>query len=621
MSESRAADRVTAAVADIKRLIRDAPTEDVVGQCIKDNLAAANSEEPEHHLSSPAKQQAFLLTLLLATPPPLIRRRLTEADWERLYEQLQEAFMAYMEIFWPTAEEVGSLSAPWLRAREVALPAFLHYFNTGLLAHVEQVKNRIQRYVVPFDAVLEERWGLSASDALEVAIWVHDRLAHSTDELTTAWKDARAVQTRAEEIAADRGMPMEEAAAAAMDELSVRDLPERLQSGVHRLSALTPSEVNAAFPAAGPSYLDVFVAGRGTLSDITYPTEEYAWEAKAAVSCGEDRALIPSVNGLYTSVLVAAERELEGSSAREAYHRNRDRQLEREVVECFGRIFPNAQLLENVFETPDQHFEHDLVLLHEDAALIVEAKAAPPVAPFRDPERAFTRLRHAFRRDSGIQHGFEQAARIRRRLEGGEPVALYDSSGALVTHLDPEAIKHPICVCVTRDDFGYLATNLSLLLEKEDGEPFPWVLNVLDLDTIAGAWEHLSWGPSELLKYLRWRLRCHGKVMGSDELEFLGYHIRHGSLRAAVESDGDFMQLDPGYSDFFDELYYHQYLDGPAPDSEVVEPVVSDLRRSLEAGVPVFIPRTAPPGRNDECPCGSGKKYKKCCLRRQEGFS
>ena len=24
-------------------------------------------------------------------------------------------------------------------------------------------------------------------------------------------------------------------------------------------------------------------------------------------------------------------------------------------------------------------------------------------------------------------------------------------------------------------------------------------------------------------------------------------------------------------------------------------------------------------GRNDPCPCGSGKKYKKCCLRKQEG--
>ncbi|MGA7454642.1 MAG: SEC-C metal-binding domain-containing protein [Rhodoplanes sp.] len=26
----------------------------------------------------------------------------------------------------------------------------------------------------------------------------------------------------------------------------------------------------------------------------------------------------------------------------------------------------------------------------------------------------------------------------------------------------------------------------------------------------------------------------------------------------------------------------------------------------------------AKPGRNDPCPCGSGKKYKKCCLTNDE---
>jgi hypothetical protein len=36
------------------------------------------------------------------------------------------------------------------------------------------------------------------------------------------------------------------------------------------------------------------------------------------------------------------------------------------------------------------------------------------------------------------------------------------------------------CACVTRDDFGPLATNLKLLLEKADGNAFPWGTNILD---------------------------------------------------------------------------------------------------------------------------------------------
>jgi SEC-C motif-containing protein len=37
--------------------------------------------------------------------------------------------------------------------------------------------------------------------------------------------------------------------------------------------------------------------------------------------------------------------------------------------------------------------------------------------------------------------------------------------------------------------------------------------------------------------------------------------------------------------------------------------------RALREGPPPFRAASAKPGRNDPCPCGSGKKYKQCCLR------
>jgi SWIM/SEC-C metal-binding protein len=38
---------------------------------------------------------------------------------------------------------------------------------------------------------------------------------------------------------------------------------------------------------------------------------------------------------------------------------------------------------------------------------------------------------------------------------------------------------------------------------------------------------------------------------------------------------------------------------------------ISDLERLLHPQAPVIA--AAIPGRNDPCPCGSGRKYKKCC--------
>jgi SWIM/SEC-C metal-binding protein len=51
-----------------------------------------------------------------------------------------------------------------------------------------------------------------------------------------------------------------------------------------------------------------------------------------------------------------------------------------------------------------------------------------------------------------------------------------------------------------------------------------------------------------------------------------------------------------------------QVIVGVEPDKEED---VSDVERLLRPAEPT---KAAPvPGRNDPCPCGSGRKYKKCC--------
>ena len=66
---------------------------------------------------------------------------------------------------------------------------------------------------------------------------------------------------------------------------------------------------------------------------------------------------------------------------------------------------------------------------------------------------------------------------------------------------------------------------------------------------------------------------------------------------------------------------------GLDPSESSVDREAIDLRLRVTAHDPVFAPedeedgprRARPepappkPGRNDPCPCGSGKKYKKCC--------
>lgn len=53
-----------------------------------------------------------------------------------------------------------------------------------------------------------------------------------------------------------------------------------------------------------------------------------------------------------------------------------------------------------------------------------------------------------------------------------------------------------------------------------------------------------------------------------------------------------------------------RYIIGIEPDKPEN---ISDLERLLNAPLPLRAEEK--PGRNDPCPCGSGKNYKKCCGR------
>jgi hypothetical protein len=297
-----------------------------------------------------------------------------------------------------------------------------------------------------------------------------------------------------------------------------------------------------------------------------------------------------SSNVVTEAILNVGEKTLLKSSARETYLRARDKQLEKEALEHIQALVdPGARIYSEVFETPDSQFEHDLIV--EDAVLQIalEAKASPPNEPFRDPDKAFPRIRDAFRGDTGIQKAFEQGNRIVRRLKNDEAVPLFDRKGTQVAELRPEPGRLPVCICVTRDNFGGLATKLSLLLEKEDRDSFPWAVNILDLANLAMAWKYFKWGSKEFRRYLEQRALLHHKGLADDELDFAGYFIRHGDFKVALESKADLFQFNPEYSSVFDDLYRHIHLGGPPVEIEQREPVMMDLRKSLESDRPVFV--------------------------------
>jgi hypothetical protein len=158
-------------------------------------------------------------------------------------------------------------------------------------------------------------------------------------------------------------------------------------------------------------------------------------------------------------------------------------------------------------------------------------------------------------------------------------------------------------------------------LEKPEADPYPWAVNIFDLDALLDAWSYFGWGPEKLCEYLDQRQQLHGKVFTTDELAVAGFFVRHGGLRHLKQAETDMVVLNPEYTDVFDKIYLAK-KGGEKVEYAPTEPFMQDMRKmfdeALEAERPIARPqmrRRVKQGRNEPCACGSGKKYKKCCGR------
>lgn len=579
--DSRLHEELVANTEELRALAGRTSTESVAGMCGAYALKRSHENSGQDDLLSPLRQMYFLLGLMLTTPEPERPTEFGSREWERSVGLLNSIFVSYTRMYFPSEEELPSLSEQWWDVREVAMPAFLHHFNTGILASVEQVAERVRRYVSPFDEKLKADTGVNTSEALAIAEWVSNSFQTATDELLDVRDAYRTARLASFERAIIRGQSLDEAmreAAKTEQRMLSKEVLPKLQDflKVH-LDAL-----NERFGhATANAYWNLFVSKRGDTADFRYLTERNPAEERPLFEVQKGVAFCPLINALYNAILTVGEDRLLAGEARESYLRHRDKALEREAEEILRGLFgESAGYYAGVFETPTLQNEHDLIVRWRDFVFVIEVKSSPPVEPFRDPERAFQRIGRAFRSDTGLQKAFDQGNAIRRRLASGEAVDLYNSERERVTTIEPAELDRTRVICVTRDDFGPLAVNLSLLLEKDEGDQYPWAVNILDLRNLIDAWDYFGWGPDQLTRYLDPRVALHGKVFATDELEVAGFFIRHGGLEPLASADADRVQLSASYSDVFDDIYRARH-GGEEVVYAPTEPFMQDMNEVL----------------------------------------
>ena len=111
------------------------------------------------------------------------------------------------------------------------------------------------------------------------------------------------------------------------------------------------------------------------------------------------------------------------------------------------------------------------------------------------------------------------------------------------------------------------------------------------------------------------------KLLYQHELVFLGYAGNYESLTTSIERLWHKEKI-PGivelyheaittWNSYQEDFFDDDFFDEKGFDKDFFDDDFSDDDREIQQSIVRSEPKI---GRNDPCPCGSGKKYKKCCL-------
>ena len=333
--------------------------------------------------------------------------------------------------------------------------------------------------------------------------------------------------------------------------------------------------------------------------------------------------------------------------------RRRDQVLEEDAQSLLAEVVKPQITVPNYYLPVGKNgvlAERDLLLLRDGTALIVESKAKP-LRPIAEHRGNICKIESDVKQ--AIQQGYDQACSVHSYLFSQDDcIVLWDSDKQdkkELARVNRHDVRDALVIVVLDSYYGLIATDLAPWLQVNEGIGFPWVV---DRDTLESILRVMS-SFEQLVAFLRWRRNLHGVAVNEDEAVFAGFFLRHGP--ADVPRNAALVQLDASYADVFEADYFRRKgapIDLP---KEVGPPVWSSMQRdgdtitykiddefydavdlktgrsireSAESQARTY--RSEPesstlqgkhqphakPRRNGPCPCGSGQKYKKCCLRR-----
>lgn len=543
-------------------------------------------------LISPQKQYTYLAGLLMSTDDKSNGHIMQDGEsgiYNELENDVQEITLEYTKTFL----DIDRTSDPNdIKRNLVSMEAFISYFDTGILRYAEQTVNLIRILYNPFDSELEKLTGLRVEDYITFYQLICDEFQDAMDSSIYAIKNLKDFLNSLNPYAVDVEKEFERLMTFAQGPAS-----NNLQNAMDGLNSIKASKIQEKFgKEKGEKLLSIFGLYRKARDFLYYNGKNpFAEHPLCWIDEGETLFIVHPqflLNAIYNYITEVLENPK--NIFADKYKKVKAEIVENQFLDYFKRVFGDQAIYHtNVCEERGTK-EHDLLIEFHDYILIAEVKASKVREPFFNPQKAYKRITDHFHSDSGIGGAYTQAIILKKFIERQNNVVLYENKNNKF-QIQNISQKTILPLVLTLNQFGGLAVNTSLILEKDVYEPYPWVCNWHDFENIIEILQYLHKGAQDFIDYLVWRIENHANVLSSDELDVIEGYFLDSQLKAHIKDSAAFFP--PNGPSLIDKIYFEKH------------------------GIPYEYPgikstnmKKKKVGRNDPCPCGSGKKFKKCCL-------
>lgn len=445
--------------------------------------------------------------------------------------------------------------------------AFRNHFDNGVLSYVEQDFEKLRRVFTPFEDKITQDFGFDIDFLIEVCKEI---------ELISMIRFKYVMEFSHTKEFADfvKRFQSNEMTFSESFEL----LPEKIQDAFHSFHSktygflmFTAEDLYHSFEKKKvDTFLLQFSIEPSPNPKIRYYSAESPFEITPILKLSDGNYLNLYGKQIPISIYKKIYSHLFNEKKyNDRIKKHREKSLERKVVELFEYFFPTKDsfFYENYYV--QKNFEQDLLIIHKGSAIIIETKASKLREPFRNVDKAITRLKDDFK--DSIQYGFKQCLRVEDYFFGDTPFEIMDEKGKILSTVSPKKIHSVFSIVVTLERFGSLQTDLNLMLDKDEDIDYPWSVYIDDLEIFLLALKQNVKKPiNQFLNFLKLRREMHGRIYAIDELDVCATFLQSPQkFKQYSEANNAMLTISPYEQGDFDKLYWANKLkfkERPLPD-------------------------------------------------------